>query len=146
MENMRRYTPVRTTTTTTTRARTLKAPLSLRVLVPLSAPAADIMSDVGRFGAAKRRRDRQLRAFHPHEQLTVRMELATALHHSSQRPKSRVVEGPSEEEVHEHCGAPRRQKRPPPGTRPGVPQDSHGRERGCPDAVAGRAAAGWRGR
>ena len=47
------------------RARTLKAPLSLRVPVPLFALAADIMCDVGRVGAAKRHRDRQLRAFPP---------------------------------------------------------------------------------
>ena len=46
---------------------TLKALLSLRVPVLLSAPAADIMCDVGRVGAAKRRRDRQLRAFHGHD-------------------------------------------------------------------------------
>ena len=32
-----------------------------------------------RVGAAKRRRDRQLRAFRRHELLTVRMELAAAL-------------------------------------------------------------------
>ena len=67
-----RYIIVRTTTT---RARTLKAPLSLCMPVPLFAPAAGIMCDVGRVGAAKRRRDRQLRAFHRHEQLTVRIEL-----------------------------------------------------------------------
>ena len=36
--------------------------LSLRVPVPLFALAADVMCDV--VGAAKRRRDRQLRAFH----------------------------------------------------------------------------------
>ena len=65
----------------------------------LVAVAGDIMSDVGRAGASKRRRDRQLRAFHRHEQLTVRMELATAIHHSAQRPKT-VVEVPRE-----GCGA-----------------------------------------
>ena len=76
------------------------------------------MCDVGRVGAAKRRWDRQLQAFHRHEQLTVRMELATALHHSAQRPKSRVVEGPSEGEVNETHKAPQRQNTPHPGTRP----------------------------
>ena len=65
------------------------------------------MGDVGRVGAAKPRRDRQLRAFHRHEQLT---ELATALHHSAQRPKSRVVEEPSEGEVRETYEALRRLK------------------------------------
>ena len=82
--------------------------------------AADNMSDVGRVGAAKRRKYRQFRAFHRHEQLTVRMELATALHHSAQRPKSRVVEGPSE---HEKYVGLRAQKPPLPGKRPGLPQE-----------------------
>ena len=36
-------------------------------------------------GAAARRRDRRLRAWHRHERMTVAMELATALHHSAQR-------------------------------------------------------------
>ena len=54
----------------------------VRVLVPLSAPAADIMCDVGRVGAAKRRRERQLRSFLRHEELSVKMALARALHHS----------------------------------------------------------------
>ena len=72
------------------------------------------MSDGGHVGAAKRRRDRQLRAFHRHEQFTVRMELATALHHSAQCQKSRVVEGPSEGVEHEKYGL-RAQKPPLPG-------------------------------
>ena len=73
-------------------------------------------------GSAWRRRERQLRARHRHLRTTVAMELATALHHSAQ-PAGPVVEGPSEEEVHEKYEALRRQKRPPPGTRPGVPLD-----------------------
>ena len=72
---------------------------------------------------ARRRRDRQLRAFHRHEQLTVAMELATALHQSAQRAKSRVVEGPSEGEVRETYDALRRLKAPLPGTRPGLPPE-----------------------
>ena len=48
-----------------------------------------------RVGAAKRRRDRWLRAWHRHKRLTVAMELATALHNSAQRPKT-VVEVPRE--------------------------------------------------
>ena len=67
----------------------------------------------GGVGSARRRRDRQLRAFGRHEQLTVRMELAAALHHSAQR-----VEGPREGEVHEKHDGLRAQKRPLPGTRP----------------------------
>ena len=36
-------------------------------------------------GAAKRRRERQLRSFLRHEELSVKMALARALHHSTQR-------------------------------------------------------------
>ena len=60
--------------------------------------------------SARRRRDRQLRAWHRHVRTTVAMELATALHRSAQRPKSKVVEGPSEGEVRETYDALRRQK------------------------------------
>ena len=64
-------------------------------------------------GAAKRRRDRQLRAFRRHELLTVRMELAAALHHSAQR-----VEVPREVEEYATYVGPRALKIPPPGMRP----------------------------
>ena len=70
----------------------------------------DAMAAADRVGAAKRRRDRQLRAFRRHELLTVRMELAAALHHSAQR-----VEEPREGEVHEEHDGQRVQKRPLPG-------------------------------
>ena len=43
----------------------------------------------GGVGSAPRRRDRQFRAFRRHEQLTVRMELAAALHHLAQRVEGR---------------------------------------------------------
>ena len=49
--------------------------------------------------SARRRRDRQLRAWHRHVRTTVAMELATALHHSAQGPRKRVVEEPWEEEL-----------------------------------------------
>ena len=49
--------------------------------------------------SARRRRDRQLRAWHRHVRTTVAMELATALHHSAQGPKKRVAEEPREEEL-----------------------------------------------
>ena len=71
------------------------------------------MAAADRVGAAKRRQDRQLRAFRRHELLTVRMELAAALHHSAQR-----VEAPREVEEHETNVGPRAQMPPPPGTRP----------------------------
>ena len=61
-------------------------------------------------GAARRRRQRQLRAFHFHVQMAVKLELATALHHSAQR-----VEGPKEVEVHEKHDGLRAEKRPLPG-------------------------------
>ena len=49
-----------------------------------------------RVGAAKRRRDRRLRAWRRRVRLAVAMELAAALHHSAQRPKT-VVDEPKEE-------------------------------------------------
>ena len=64
-------------------------------------------------GAAWRRRERQLRAWHRHERMTVAMELATALHHSAQR-----VEAPREGVEGETNDAPRRPKPPLPGKRP----------------------------
>ena len=70
--------------------------------------------DVGGSGAARRRRERRLRAFHRHEALSVRLALATALHHSAQR----VEEPREEEEEHVKNVGPRAQKAPPPGTRP----------------------------
>ena len=80
------------------------------------------MADVGRAGAAFRRRQRQLRAFLRHEELSVKMALATALHHSAQ-PGGPVVEEPEEEvEFEEHAGL-RAQNTPPPGSRPGVLTD-----------------------
>ena len=91
-------------------------------------------------GASMRRRHRQLRAFHRHERLTVRMELATALHHSAQ-PTGPVVEEPREVEAQDTYAAPRGQKEPSPGTRPGVlkdpePQARCARRKVVCDAVA----------
>ena len=63
-------------------------------------------------GTAQRRRERQLRAFHRHEVLSVKMALATALQHSAQR-----VEVPREVEEHEPYVGPGAQKTPPPGMR-----------------------------
>ena len=73
-------------------------------------------------GAARRRRERQLRSFLRHEELSVKMALARALHHSAQ-PGGPVVEEPEEEvEFEEHAGL-RAQNTPPPGSRPGVLKD-----------------------
>ena len=70
--------------------------------------------DGERAGAAARRRDRRLQAWHRHVKQTVAMELATALHHSAQ-PAGPVVAGPSEGKEHETNYARRRQKAPSPG-------------------------------
>ena len=89
-------------------------------------------------GAAKRRRERRLRSWLKHEQQTVRMALAEALHHSSgttpSKRDSRVVEGAKydalrgqktvtragEGEVREEHQALRGQTRLPPGMRPAL--------------------------
>ena len=67
-------------------------------------------------GAARRRRERRLRSMLRHEQQTVRMALAAALHHSA-GPKEKV------EMVHDAHDAQRGQKTPPPGVRPGSLSD-----------------------
>ena len=79
--------------------------------------------------SARRRRQRRLRAQFRHEQQTVAMALAAALHHSAGpkvklqqhaalrgRSTGTMVEG---EEVHEPHHALRGQKTPLPGERPG---------------------------
>ena len=66
-------------------------------------------------GCARRRRERQHRAWHRHERMTVAMELAVALHHSA--PKT-VMEVPQEGvEREQHC-VPRHHKPPPRGRGP----------------------------
>ena len=77
--------------------------------------AAERAGGVGS-GSARRRRDRQLRAFR-HEPLTVRVKLAAALQHSAQ-PTGPVVEEPREEAGHETYNSPRAPMPVPPGTRP----------------------------
>ena len=77
-----------------------------------------------RAGAARRRRERRLRSWWRHERMSIAMALATVEHHSygptandalrGQRTATRA--GEVEERVL-HV-APRRQKPPPPGTRP----------------------------
>ena len=76
-------------------------------------------------GAAQRRKQRWIRSWWRHEQVSVAAAVATALHHSSQRGGGVVCRrtgtgdgGNREGEVHEkHVGL-RAQKRPLPGTRP----------------------------
>ena len=89
--------------------------------------------DDGGVGSAWRRRDRQLRAFRRHEQLTVRMELAAALHHSAQWVEGRERRGPREARRPTDTGA------TSPGDAAGAScggcwatgASSHGRLRGC---------------
>ena len=78
-------------------------------------------------GAARRRRDRRLRAAWHHEQLSVKMAVAAALHHSAQRgawpatysaPRRQTTA--TEGEVREPNNAPRSQKPPLAGEHPGV--------------------------
>ena len=87
--------------------------------------AGDIPMGVPRVtGAAQRRKQRRIRSWWRHEQVSVFAAFATALHHSSQRdggvvrhPTGTEDSGNSEEEVHVMYGALRRQNRPPPGRR-----------------------------
>ena len=90
--------------------------------------------DDGGVGSARRRRDRQFRVFRRHERLTVRMEMAAALHHSAQRTGPVVVE-PREVEAQDTHAVPRGQKEPPPGTLPGVLKD--------PEPQGGAATVGY---
>ena len=71
-------------------------------------------------GDARRRRESQLRVFHRHEAMSVRLALAVALHDSAGR-RGHVTEVPQEEVEGEQDDVPRHQKPPPPGTlrRPG---------------------------
>ena len=74
--------------------------------------------------SARRRRDRQLRAWHRHVRTTVAMELATALHHSAQGWEKRVVEEPREEELPvKHNATSGQNATPPWGVRPAHPLD-----------------------
>ena len=80
-------------------------------------------------GSAKRRRERQLRAFHRHEVLSVKLALATALHHSAQR-----VEVPREMEEYATYVGPRAQKTPLRGCGQTVCSTCLDRRNGCSGA------------
>ena len=73
----------------------------------------------GASGAARRRRERRLRAWLRHERQSVAAAVAEALHHSA-GPREKVVErrGRQEGEVHETHNALRSQTTPLPGKRP----------------------------
>ena len=81
--------------------------------------------------AAKRRRERRLRSAWRHEQLSVAMAVAAALHHSAQRgarpatySAPRGQKTATEGEVREPNNAPWSQKPPLPGEHPGVLKES----------------------
>ena len=88
--------------------------------------AVDSMSGVdGASGAAKRRRERRQRSWLRHEQLSVKMALSAALHHSRgvgpvlhEAPRGPKTDRAVEEEVRVEHVALEGQKRPPPGERP----------------------------
>ena len=87
------------------------------------AVAMDGERDVRGAGSARRRRERRLRCMLRHERQTVAMALAEQLHHSANRVERdaalrRQTTRASEVEERELHDAPRRQKPPPPGTRP----------------------------
>ena len=129
------------TTTTTTRLRQVGDPFS-RVLLFFVAESSGQPS-----GAARRRRERRLRSMLRHEQQTVRMALAAALHHSAglrekvekqqngaprgQKTAARAREG-VEHELYEGLRA---QKPPLPGKRPGLPPE--------PEPLGGAVTVGY---
>ena len=90
------YTQVRTTTTTTTTTTTQAFDSNTRFLVRVTVmfrnQADGLRADraPGTVGAARRRRDRRLRAFLKHERMSVAMNMATVQHHSYM--KSAVVD------------------------------------------------------
>ena len=76
-------------------------------------------------GVARRRRERRLRSMLRHEQQSIRMALATVMHHSFKvhteygAPRSQITATRAREgEVHERHDGLRAQERPLPGTRP----------------------------
>ena len=77
----------------------------------------DIIADVAHAAsAAKRRRERRLRAMLRHERRSVAMALSEFTHHSSRGQRTARALEEVENATHD---APRRQKTPPPGERPG---------------------------
>ena len=91
---------------------------------------ADPSGQLQSTGAARRRRERRLRSMLRHEQQTVRMALAAALHHSA-GPKVEMQQNATlrglrtaaragEEVENETHAGPRAQKSPPPEVRPGI--------------------------
>ena len=76
----------------------------------------------GDAGAARRRRERQLRTWAKHERLSVAMALAVAVHHSAGPSTKKVMERrerqeEAEHETHKALWGP---KTPPSGQRPGL--------------------------
>ena len=79
------------------------------VTVMIQNPADGFCADRAHVGSARRRSERRLRSFLRHERMTVRMELAAALHHSSFRgagpetydaPRSQMTANSREDSVY----------------------------------------------
>ena len=68
--------------------------------------------------AAKRRRERRLRAWLRHERQSIALHLAEALHHSAGSSRTKVVGRREGEEVEGGRNGALRRQMPPPGTRP----------------------------
>ena len=82
-------------------------------------------------GAAKRRRERRLRMHWRHEQLTLRMVLATVEHHSHVAPRGQTTATRTRAEERETYSAPRRQEPPLPAVTSGTQYYVGRRERAC---------------
>ena len=78
----------------------------------------------GGISSARRRRERRQRSWWRHEQLSVAAALTTARHHSAGPGVVTRSEEQQEEVEHETYDGPRALNTPPPGTRPGVLQDT----------------------
>ena len=83
-------------------------------------PMAERGDAGGGTGSGRRRRERRLRSMLRHERMAVAMALAESLHHGAQRPEKARAGEVEEQDKHP---ALRREKSPPLGKRPGVPED-----------------------
>ena len=90
--------------------------------------------------AARRRRERRLRSWWRQEQQSVRMALYAAAHHSAVKVAAGGKDSGLQTQTTFSAGRPGVLTEPEPQG-----SGSHGRVRGCPGAVAGRAAAGAAG-
>ena len=119
------FTVSRTTTTTTTTTRLRQVCVALCGMICCLSPVVDmsvleVMSMADRDSAAKRRRERRLRMHWRHEQLTLRMVLATVEHHSYGATRRQLTATRTRAEERETYSAPRRQEPPLPAVTTGT--------------------------